>query len=139
VAYACLAEAAVLAMEGRFENFTLGRNIEMDKVKEMYRLFKKHGLALEGLRSFGRYVSDEELARKRSLADDLRQHPERLEALVAQGVRPQPPPHVGAGGRSISLRRGAWAAAGAGILAAITGLLLWRQRRDGNRTGDPDA
>jgi predicted amino acid dehydrogenase len=83
VAYACLAEAAVLAMEGRYENFTLGRNIEMDKVKEMYRLFKKHGLQLEGLRSFGKYVSDQEVARKRDLADDLRQHPEKLEALVA--------------------------------------------------------
>jgi predicted amino acid dehydrogenase len=84
VAYACLAEAAVLAMEGRFENFTLGRNIEMDRVKEMYQLFKKHGLQLEGLRSFGRYVSDEEIARKGELAGDLRQHPEKLEALIAR-------------------------------------------------------
>ncbi|MFC2036718.1 serine carboxypeptidase [Chloroflexota bacterium] len=84
VAYACLAEAAVLAMEGRFENFTLGRNIEMDKVKEMYQLFKKHGLQLEGLRSFGRYVTDEEIARKGELAGDLRQHPEKLKALIAR-------------------------------------------------------
>jgi predicted amino acid dehydrogenase len=83
VAYACLAEAAVLAMEGRFENFTLGRNIEMDKVKEMYRLFQKHGLELEGLRSFGRYVTDEEVAEKRELADRLRQHPDELEAIIA--------------------------------------------------------
>jgi predicted amino acid dehydrogenase len=83
VAYACLAETAVLAMENRFENFTLGRNIEMDKVKEMYRLFQKHGLQLEGLRSFGRYITDEEIAERRKLADDLRQHPEKLAALVA--------------------------------------------------------
>jgi predicted amino acid dehydrogenase len=84
VAYACLAETALLAMEGRFENYTLGRNIDMERVKEIYRLFKKHGLELEGLRSFGRYVSDEEVAHKRELADDLRQHPEKLEALIAQ-------------------------------------------------------
>jgi predicted amino acid dehydrogenase len=84
VAYACLAEAALLAMEDRYENFTLGRNIEMERVKEIYRLFKKHGLQLEGLRSFGRYVSDEEVARKRELADELREHPAKLQALIAQ-------------------------------------------------------
>ena len=28
-------------MEGRFEDYTLGRNIEIEKVKEIYRLFKK--------------------------------------------------------------------------------------------------
>jgi predicted amino acid dehydrogenase len=84
VAYACLAEAALLAMESRFENFTLGRNIEMARVKEIYRLFKKHGLQLEGLRSFGQYVTDQEVARKRELADDLRRHPEKLQALIAQ-------------------------------------------------------
>lgn len=32
VAYACLAEAVLLAMEGRFENFTLGRNIEIEQI-----------------------------------------------------------------------------------------------------------
>lgn len=31
IAYACLAETIVLALEGRFENFTLGRNIEWEK------------------------------------------------------------------------------------------------------------
>ena len=28
----------VLALEGRFETFTVGRNIEWEKVKEIYRL-----------------------------------------------------------------------------------------------------
>jgi predicted amino acid dehydrogenase len=39
VAYACLAETIVLALEGRFENFTVGRAIEWEKVREIY----KHG------------------------------------------------------------------------------------------------
>jgi len=77
VVHACLAEPALLAMEDRYENFTLGHNIEMDRVKEIYRLFKKHGLKLAGLRSFGRYVTDEEIVRKRKLADELRQHHKR--------------------------------------------------------------
>jgi predicted amino acid dehydrogenase len=81
VAYACLAETALLAMEGRFEDYTLGRNISVEKVKEIYRLFKKHGLRLSGLRSHGEFLTDADIARKRALADELRRHPERLERL----------------------------------------------------------
>ena len=128
VAYACLAETAVLAMEGRFENFTLGRNIEMEKAKEMYRLFKKHGLQLEGLRSFGRYVTEEEVARKRELADDLRQHPEKLEALVAQAraaQQAQAEPEPGA------RRAVPWLAAGVGVAAVAAAWMV--SRRKGNR------
>lgn len=71
-AYACLSETALLAMEGKFEDYTLGRNIEMDRVKEMYRLWHKHGLKLAGLRSFGVYVTDEMIAEKRRLAEERR-------------------------------------------------------------------
>ena len=71
-AYACLSETALLALEGKFEDYTLGRNIEMDRVKEMYRLSKKHGLKLAGLRSFDHYVTPEMIAEKRRLADERR-------------------------------------------------------------------
>jgi predicted amino acid dehydrogenase len=128
VAYACLAETAVLAMEGRFENFTLGRNIEMEKVKEMYRLFQKHGLQLEGLRSFGRYITDEQIAEKRALADDLRQHPEKLRALIAQaGAGPQ----EGASPANVFRSRRSWLVAVVGALTMTTLWLVLRRRRDG--------
>jgi len=71
-AYACLAETALLAMEGKFEDYTLGRNIEIERVKEVYRLWKKHGLELARLRSFGVYVTDEMIAEKRRLAEERR-------------------------------------------------------------------
>jgi predicted amino acid dehydrogenase len=126
VAYACLAEAAVLAMEGRFETFTLGRNIEMEKVKEMYRLFQKHGLQLEGLRSFGEYITDEEISRKRELADELRKHPEKLEALVAEA-------RAAAGGDvdpgHLLKQVGPWALAGLGAAVVALGWLFSRRRR----------
>ncbi len=77
-AYACLAETALLAMEGRFESFTLGRNIDVDRVKEIYRLFKKHDFRIAGLRSFGKVLSDEDFAEKRGLAAELAADPERL-------------------------------------------------------------
>ncbi|HNC45171.1 MAG TPA: serine carboxypeptidase, partial [Acidobacteriota bacterium] len=75
-AYACLAETSLLAMEGRFEDYTLGRNITIDRVKEIYRLFKKHGYQLAGLRSFGKYITDEDVAKKRTLAETWRKDPE---------------------------------------------------------------
>jgi predicted amino acid dehydrogenase len=74
-AYACLAETSLLAMEGRFEDYTLGRNITIDRVKEIYRLFKKHGYQLAGLRSFGKYITDEDVAKKRELAETWRTDP----------------------------------------------------------------
>ena len=70
--YACLAETALLAMDGRFEDYTLGRNITMDRVKEIYKLSLKHDFKLAGLRSFGKYVTDEDIAAKRALADRYR-------------------------------------------------------------------
>jgi predicted amino acid dehydrogenase len=78
VAYACLAETALLAMAGRFESFTLGREIRTDKVKEIYRLFQQHGFRLAGLRSLGRHLTEKDLAEKRRLADALRADPELL-------------------------------------------------------------
>lgn len=70
--YACLAETCLLAMEGRFEDYTLGRNIEIERVKEIYRLFKKHGFKLAGLRSHGKYITEQDVAKKRALAEELR-------------------------------------------------------------------
>ena len=76
--YACLAETALLAMEGRFEDYTLGRNIEIERVKEIYRLFKKHGFKLAGLRSFGKYITEEDVAQRRLLAEELRANAEKF-------------------------------------------------------------
>jgi predicted amino acid dehydrogenase len=100
-AYACLAESALLAMEGRFESYTLGRNIEIGRVKEIYRLFQKHGFCIAGLRSFGHYVSDEELAAKRALAENLRNDPNllaRTRADAAERLAKIPPSSKGVTG-----------------------------------------
>lgn len=73
IAYACLAETALLTMEGRFEDYTLGREIKLEQVKEIYHLMQKHGLTLAQLRSFGQYITDADIAAKRRLADERRQ------------------------------------------------------------------
>jgi predicted amino acid dehydrogenase len=68
VAYACLAETVVLALEGRFETFTVGRNIEWEKVKEIYRLGLKHGMKLAAIAGVNGVYTDDDLARIRELA-----------------------------------------------------------------------
>jgi predicted amino acid dehydrogenase len=71
VAYGCLAETVLLALEGRFEHYTIGRQIDLWRVEEMERLFHKHDFKMSGLRSYGRVVTDEEIIRKRALAREF--------------------------------------------------------------------
>jgi predicted amino acid dehydrogenase len=126
-AYACLAETALLAMEGRFEDYTLGRNISLERVKEIYRLFKKHNFQLAGLRSFGKYITDEDVQAKRLLADQLRSDPERfarLKAEAAQELAAIPP--MAKGVRPGGAGWPAWM--GLGLALAAMGLLLYRQK-----------
>jgi predicted amino acid dehydrogenase len=68
VAYACLAETIVLALEGRFENFTVGRAIEWEKVREIYKLGLKHGMKLAAISGVNGPFSDDDIARVRELA-----------------------------------------------------------------------
>lgn len=51
-AYACMAETMILALEGRYESFTLGRDLTLEQVDEIGKLAEKHGFKLAGFRSF---------------------------------------------------------------------------------------
>jgi predicted amino acid dehydrogenase len=136
--YACLAETALLAMEGRFENYSLGRNLEIERIQEIYRLFEKHGFKLGELRSFGQSVTPGDLARVRALAEHFRLHPAdfdraRQEAAArlarlparAKGVR------VEAGGPRI------WLLLAAALV--MLGVLGWLCRRNQPRAHPPPA
>jgi predicted amino acid dehydrogenase len=72
VVYACLAETVVLALEGRYETYTVGRRIEWEKVKEIYRLGLKHGMRLAAISGVNGVFSDEDIARVRELALERR-------------------------------------------------------------------
>lgn len=72
VAYACMAETIVLALEGRYETFTVGRNIEWEKVKEIYKLGLKHGMRLATISGVNGVYTDEDIARVRELALERR-------------------------------------------------------------------
>ena len=72
VVYACLAETIVLTLAGRFENFTLGRTIEWEKVHEIYKLGLEHGMRLAAISGVNGVFSDEDIARVRELAVEAR-------------------------------------------------------------------
>ena len=55
--YACMAETIILALEGRFEDYTLGKHITRERVDEITALAEKHGFRLSGFRSFEREVT----------------------------------------------------------------------------------
>ena len=68
VVYACLAETIVLTLEGRFENFTVGRNIEWEKVHEIYKMGLKHGMRLAAISGVNGVFSEKDIAKVRRLA-----------------------------------------------------------------------
>jgi hypothetical protein len=73
--YACMAETMLLALEGRYENFSLGKELSLERVMEIGQLAQKHGFKLAGLRSFERALDESQilalrdsLVRKKAIA-----------------------------------------------------------------------
>lgn len=66
-ALACMAETMILALEGRFENYTIGKNISVDRVQEIRSMAEKHGFKLGGLRSFDRELPEERVKHIRNI------------------------------------------------------------------------
>lgn len=67
-AYACMAETMILALEGRYENFTLGRDLSVKQIRVIRSLAQKHGFKLAGLRSFERALTEEDIRQIRENA-----------------------------------------------------------------------
>lgn len=67
-AMACMAETMMLALEERYDDFTLGREYDVEKILQTQEWAKKHGFKLSGFRSFERALTDEELQRIRENA-----------------------------------------------------------------------
>jgi predicted amino acid dehydrogenase len=60
-AYACMVETMALALEGRFEDYTVGKEITLDRVREITAIAQKHGFRLSGFRSFEREVTEAQI------------------------------------------------------------------------------
>jgi predicted amino acid dehydrogenase len=82
IAYACLAETIVLTLEGRFENFTLGRHIEWNKVQEIYKMGLRHGMTLAAISGANGVFSEADFERVRTLATAVIQAPQSPEEAL---------------------------------------------------------
>lgn len=70
--YACMAETMILTLSGRYESFSLGKELELEKVREIGQLAALHGFSLAGFRSFEKAVTIEQIAEIRQRAEDRR-------------------------------------------------------------------
>lgn len=59
--YACLAETALLALEGRFESFSISRDLQYDKVCEIDRIARKHGVKLSAIMGHAGEITEREI------------------------------------------------------------------------------
>ena len=71
-AYACMAETIALALEGRFEDYTLGKHLTRARVEEIDQIAKRHGFRLSGFRSFEREVTPQQIETVRRNANHSR-------------------------------------------------------------------
>jgi hypothetical protein len=68
VAFAGLGETILPALEGRKDNFTLGREIDAARLNEIGEIWKKHGFKLAPMMALGKEISGEEIERIRRRA-----------------------------------------------------------------------
>ncbi|MEQ8672187.1 MAG: hypothetical protein RLP44_21285 [Aggregatilineales bacterium] len=57
--YACMAETMALALEGRYEDYTVGKDVTVEQALEIGEIATRHGFRLSGFRSFEKPVSQE--------------------------------------------------------------------------------
>ncbi|MDX1436067.1 MAG: hypothetical protein R3335_04610 [Anaerolineales bacterium] len=84
--YACMAETMALALEGRLESFTIGKNLTRSMVDEIAEIADRHGFKLSGFRSFDKPVSNEHIEKVFNASQSS-----RISGTIFAG-RPEPVP-----------------------------------------------
>ena len=67
--YACMAETMILSLEKRYENFSLGKVLDVDKIREIGAMGDRQGFKLAGFRNFERAITKEHIAEVRHYAE----------------------------------------------------------------------
>lgn len=80
-ALACMAEPMILALEKKYESYTLGRELTVKQVEKINRLAQKHGFKVAGFRSFEKAVTEEEIA---MIRENARNKAETAAAIYGQ-------------------------------------------------------
>ena len=79
-AYACMSETMLMALEGTYEPFTLGRELSVEQVQRIGQIAQKHGFKLAGFRSFEKAVDEANIRRVR---DNAKKRKNQAQAVVA--------------------------------------------------------
>lgn len=91
-AYACMSETMILALEGTYESYTLGRDLSVAQIEQMGAMAKKHGFKLAGFRAFEKAVTDNDIARVRDNARRRKARGTEREALPMGEKNRKPAP-----------------------------------------------
>jgi len=67
-AFACMAETMALALEGRYESYSLGKELTVEQARKIGAICARHGFKLSGFRSFEHAVTEEHIAHVRERA-----------------------------------------------------------------------
>lgn len=83
-AFACMAETMALALEGRYEDYSVGKYISIDQALEIGEICARHGFKLSGFRSFEKAVTPEQIDKVREKAQQNRRSwtPYREQAIL---------------------------------------------------------
>jgi fatty aldehyde-generating acyl-ACP reductase len=71
-AFACMAETMALALEGRYEDYTVGKDITIEQAQEIGQIGTRHGFKLAGFRTFEKPVTEAQIALVREKASENR-------------------------------------------------------------------
>jgi fatty aldehyde-generating acyl-ACP reductase len=91
-ALACMSETMILALERRFECYTLGRGIDLAKVLEIEAMADRCGFKLAGMRAFDTAITPEKIAATRAAAAERMRGfrgPTGSATLTTSGVAPR--------------------------------------------------
>jgi predicted amino acid dehydrogenase len=72
MAFACMAETIALALEGRYEDYTVGKELNIEQCLQIGEICARHGFRLGGFRSFEHEVTPAQIARVRESAHAAR-------------------------------------------------------------------
>src|SRR5258706_12327147 len=81
-AFACMAETMALSLEGRYEDYSVGKDLTVEQAQQIGAICSRHGFKLSGFRTFERAVTDQQIAkvRERAQANRLSWSPSPLTA-----------------------------------------------------------
>lgn len=132
---AALAEAALLALEGRFEDFSLDRTPDVERWREIINLAAHHHFELAGPRQFNVLLGLADYRAARQAVGGLATDPAQIRQIMEQPIVVNEPQT----GRPAN---GTLIMAGLGLFAILAGGLgwLWRgsRRRDRRQEGETD-